>query len=90
MECIVDIKKWMTSDLLLLNSEKKDVLIIGHKTPTSNNLEHCLTLYGCSVDSSSSVRNLGVLFDSNLSFDRHVSRICKTYGNFFILKIYLN
>ncbi len=72
MECIVDIKNWMTSNFLLLNSEKTEVLIIGPKTPTSNNLEHCLTLDGCSVDSSSSVRNLGVLFDSNLSFDSHV------------------
>ncbi len=59
-------------------------LIIGPKTPTSNNLEHCLTLDGCSVNSSSSVRNLGVLFNSNLSFDSHVSSICKTA--FFHLK----
>ncbi len=64
--------------------KKTEVLIIGHKTPTSNNLEHGLTLDGCSVDSSSSVRNLGVLFDSNLSFDSHVSSICKT--EFFNLK----
>ncbi len=84
MECIVDIKNWMTSNFLLLNSEKTEVLIIGPKTPRSNNLEHCLTLDGCSVDSSSSVRNLGVLFDSNLSFDSHVSSICKTA--FFHLK----
>ncbi len=84
-ECIVDIKNWMTSNFLLLNSEKTEVLIIGPKTPTSNNLEHCLTLDGCSVNSSSSsVRNLGVLFDSNLSFESHVSSICKTA--FFHLK----
>ncbi len=84
MECIVDLKNWMTSNFLLLNSEKTEVLIIGPKTPTSNNLEHCLTLDGCSVNSSSSVRNLGVLFNSNLSFDSHVSSICKTA--FFHLK----
>ncbi len=60
------------------------MLIIGPKTPTSNNLEHCLTLDGCSVNYSSSVRNLGVLFNSNLSFDSHVSSICKTA--FFHLK----
>ncbi len=74
----------ITSNFLLLNSEKTEVLIIGPKIPTSNNLEHCLTLDGCSVDSSSSVRNLGVLFDNNLSFDSHVSSICKTA--FFHLK----
>ncbi len=39
MECIVDIKKWM-SNFLLLNSEKTEVLIIGPKTPTSNNLSN--------------------------------------------------
>ncbi len=50
-ECIVDIKNWMTSNFLLLNSEKTEVLIIGPKTPTCNNLEHCLTLDGCSVNS---------------------------------------
>ncbi len=75
----------MTNNFLLLNSEKKtEVLIIGPKNHTSNNLEHCLTLDCCSLDSSSSVRNLGVLFDRNLSFDSHISSICKTA--FFYLK----
>ncbi len=78
MECIVDIKNWMTNNFILLNTEKTEVLIIGPKKHTSNNLEHCLTLDGCSLDFSSSVRNLGVLFDSNLSYESHVSSICKT------------
>ncbi len=42
MECIVDIKNWMTSNFLLLNIEKTEVLIIGPKTPTSNNLEQSI------------------------------------------------
>ncbi len=85
MECIVDITNWMTSNFLMLNSEKKtEVLIIGPKTSACNNLEYCLTLDGCSVNYWSSVRNLGVLFDSNLSFKSHVSSICKTA--FFYLK----
>ncbi len=57
-ECIVDIKNWMTSNFLLLNSEKTEVLIIGINTSACKNLEDCLTLDGCSVNSSSSVRNL--------------------------------
>ncbi len=81
MECIVDIQSRMTNNFLLLNSEKSEVLIIRPKTPTSNNLEHCLTLDGCSVDSLSSVRILCVLSDSNLSFDSHISSICKLIFN---------
>ncbi len=42
-EYIVDIKNWMTSNFLQLNSEKTE-LIIGHKNPTCNNLGHYLTL----------------------------------------------
>ncbi len=61
--------------------ESKSLQIISN---SSNNLEHCVTLDGCSLDSSSSLRNLCVLFDSNLSFDSHVSSICKT--EFFHLK----
>ncbi len=43
MECIVDIKKWMTNNVLLLNSEKTEVLIIGPKIPSSNNLKQSYT-----------------------------------------------
>ncbi len=62
------------SHFLLINS----VLIIWPKTSALNNLEHCLTLDGYSVNSSSSVRDLGVLFDSNLFFESHISRNRKT------------
>jgi len=79
----------MTSKSLLLNSEKKiEILMIGPKTSSRNNLENCLTLDGCSVKSSPSVRNLCVcmcvLFDTNLSVELHMSSICKT--SFFHLK----
>ncbi len=42
IECIVDIKNWMMNNFLLLNSEKTEVLIIGPKNYTSNNLEHLM------------------------------------------------
>ncbi len=61
-ECIVDIKNWMTRNFLLLNSEKTEVLIIRPKTFACNNLDHRLILDGCTVNSSSSAMNLGVLF----------------------------
>ncbi len=41
-ECIVDIKNCMTSNFLLQNSEKTEVLIIGPKTFECNKLDHCI------------------------------------------------
>ncbi len=62
MECVADIKNWMTNNFLLLNSEKTEVLIIRPKNHTSNNLEHSLTFDGCSLDSSSSIQFNSRLF----------------------------
>ncbi len=77
----------MTSNFLLLNSEKAEVLIIGPKTSTSNNLEHYLTCDGWSVNSFS-VRNIGVLYESNLSL-KAIS-IASVKLCFSISKTYLN
>jgi len=77
-----------TTYYLLINYEKTEILIIGKKTSLRNNLEYCLTLDGSSVKSS--VRNLGVLFDTNLSFESHVCLVSvkpqKIYLNYAIDK----
>ncbi len=40
-------------------------------------MDHSLQLDGCPVPSST-VRNLGVMLDSNLSFENHISHVTKT------------
>ncbi len=67
----------MTNNLLLLNSDKTDILFIGHKNSTQNILDHNLQLDGCTV-TSSTVKNLGVILDNNLSFENHISHVTKT------------
>ncbi len=61
----------------LLNSDKKDILFIGPKNSTQNILDHNLQLDRCPV-TSSTVKNLGVILDSNLSFENHISHVTKT------------
>ncbi len=56
----------MTSNFLLLNSDKTEILIIGPKNSTQNLLDYNLQLDGCTV-TSSTVKHLGVILDSNLS-----------------------
>ncbi len=77
-ECVTkNIKDWMTNHFLLLNSDKTDILLIGPKNSTQNLLDHKLKLDGCTV-TSSTVKNLGVILDSNLSFENHISHVTKT------------
>ncbi len=74
-ECVKNIKDWMTSNFLLLNSDKTEILL--PKNSTQNILDHNLQLDGCTV-TSSTVKNLGVILDSNLSFKNHISHFRKT------------
>ncbi len=76
-ECVKNIKDWMTNNFLLLNSYKTKILLIGPKNSTQNILYHNLQLDGCPVPSST-VRNLCVILDSNLSFENHISHVTKT------------
>ncbi len=68
----------MTSNFLLLNSDKTEILLIGPKNSTQNLLDYNLQLDGCTV-TSSTVKNLGVILDSNLSFWKIIfSNVTKT------------
>ncbi len=71
----------MTNNFLLLNSDKTKILLIGPKNCKHNLLDYNLQLDGCT---SSTVKNLGVIFDSNLSFENHISHVTKT--EFFHLR----
>ncbi len=67
----------MTNNFLLLHLDKTDILRIGPKNSTQNILDHNLQLDGYTV-TSSTVKNMGVILDSNLSFENHISHVTKT------------
>ncbi len=58
-------------------SKLTEILLIGPKNSTQNLLDYNLQLDGCPV-TSSTVKNLGVILDSNLSFENHISNVTKT------------
>ncbi len=56
---------------------------MDQKNSTHNLLDHNLELDRCPVPSST-VKNLGVVLDSNLAFENHISHVTKT--EFFHLR----
>ncbi len=69
LDCITAIKTWMDNNLLCLNSDTTEVMPIGCRHQISNAGHLSLTLDGSVLEDQSRVRNLGVIFDANLSFD---------------------
>ena len=78
-DCLTDISLWLKSNKLKLNSDKTEFIIIGTKRQRHKLSNHFpVKLLDNDICPSDSVRNLGVLFDSDFSFHKHVSNICKS------------
>ena len=59
----------MTQNFLLLNLDKTEVVVFGPERSREKLSSYIFTLDGMSLASGSTVRNLGVIFYQNLSFD---------------------
>ena len=61
-------------DVLLLNSGKTEILVVSPKTIRNKMPDISLHLDGVSVASSAVIKNLGVIFDPELSFVTHIKK----------------
>uniref|UniRef100_A0A3Q2ZSJ5 Reverse transcriptase domain-containing protein n=3 Tax=Kryptolebias marmoratus TaxID=37003 RepID=A0A3Q2ZSJ5_KRYMA len=75
--CLEEIKAWMTANSLQLNSNKTDVILLGtpHQTQSSN--LSSISIFGLNIPFSTTVTNLGVRIDSNLTFNSHIRHLSK-------------
>ena len=76
--CVLEIKDWMTQNLLKLNAEKTEVIYIT--PPHFQHKFEALPIHidGETVFPSASARNIGVIFDKSLSLHEHISSVCRT------------
>uniref|UniRef100_A0A3Q2V4T4 Reverse transcriptase domain-containing protein n=1 Tax=Haplochromis burtoni TaxID=8153 RepID=A0A3Q2V4T4_HAPBU len=72
--CILDIRSWMAENFLQLNQDKTEVLIVG---PEAQREKLLSKLEAFSLCPSLQVKNLGVIFDSELGFIPHVKHVTK-------------
>ncbi len=70
--CLADISAWMKEHHLQINLAKTELLVFS-ATPT---LQHDFTIQinSSTTTPSSSVRNLGVIFDDQLTFKDHIAK----------------
>ena len=78
-DCLTDILSWMESSKLKLNPDKTYLIIIGTKQQRNKVINHFpVKLLGSDTFPSDTVRNLGVIFDSDFNFRQHISQVCKS------------
>uniref|UniRef100_A0A8C7QNK4 Reverse transcriptase domain-containing protein n=1 Tax=Oncorhynchus mykiss TaxID=8022 RepID=A0A8C7QNK4_ONCMY len=82
--CVSDIRKWMAANFLPLNSDKTEMLVLGHKKERDLLLNLTINLDGCTVISNKTVKDLGITLDPDLSFDEHIKTVSRTA--FFYLR----
>jgi hypothetical protein len=69
---------WFTNNRLCLNPTKTEYIIIGKLYQRSKLSSSIISISGNSIQPVKSAKNLGIIFDSDLSLFKHISSICQT------------
>ena len=81
-DCIKDINSWMAASFLLLNQDKTEVMLLGSKRLRELHLNGSpngsIVLNDNNLATITTARNLGVLFDCDLSFSPQVKLVCRS------------
>ncbi len=75
-KCLADISAWMKEHHLQLNLAKTELLVF----PATPTLHHDFTIQlgSSTITPSASVRNLGVIFDGQLTFKEHIAKTARS------------
>ncbi len=74
--CLADISAWMKEHHLQVNLAKTELLVF----PATPTLQHDFTIQlgSSTITSSASVRNLGIIFDDQLTFKEHIAKTARS------------
>ena len=76
--CLNNIQNFMFTNKLKLKLDKTEFILIGSKNNRKQLLPYfSINILGNQVSLAQSVKNLGVVFDSNFTFSDHVSQVIK-------------
>ncbi len=74
---IPDIKKFMIKNKLKLNDAKTEFLLIGTNGRLSQAKNNNIQVGDAQVYAANEARNLGVIFDQEMTLESHVKNVCK-------------
>ena len=69
---------WLVSNRLFVNPSKTEYMLIGNPQQCRKIISTSLTFCSTTISPTDSARNLGLIFDSNLSFNKQISAVCKS------------
>ena len=75
--CIQDVRLWMIRNKLKINDDTTEFLIVS-SSHSHVQLQESLTIGHNTISSSSSCRNLSVMFDHHADMGKQVSRVCRS------------
>eukprot|EP00745_Piridium_sociabile_P027300 TRINITY_DN439_c0_g1_i27.p1 TRINITY_DN439_c0_g1~~TRINITY_DN439_c0_g1_i27.p1 ORF type:complete len:1128 (+),score=135.82 TRINITY_DN439_c0_g1_i27:139-3522(+) len=77
-QCIADVRCWMSENRLKLNEGKTEAMLIASpRVLASTVLPEHVTIDDTRIRFSSSVKNLGVTIENDLSLNKHVLNTCR-------------
>ena len=82
--CLEEIEAWMKTNYLQLNWSKTQAIQVGTVNQINSTPITSITFSGQTIPLSSSVTNLGVIFDPQLTFETHIKSLCQK--SFYHLK----
>jgi len=84
-DCTSALANWFMFNGLLLNPSKSQVMWVGSRSQlaAAKKFEPHLKIASTTIESSETIKIVGVTFDRNLSFNDHISEVCKS-SNFHL------
>ena len=85
--CVSEIQNWMSQNFLKLNAEKTEVIVCGFRAQLCKFHLSSVNIAGVNVPvQTNAVRNLGVMFDCNMSMSAQVNNVVKS-ANYHLINI---
>ena len=77
-KCIKEIREFLHENMLCNNGDKTELLLIGTSQQLKKLKFNSIDVDNVKIMSVDSVRNLGIMFDQEMTMDKQVNKMCKS------------